>query len=546
MKNIEIPFNSEKTKLYRLFEILPGFLSWTILFLPLILSLISPLLTVFFVIGYILMWFAKSIGISIRLVQGYRTLKRHQNLPWDQMFKELSNGKTEQPDRLIPTWHYENVQAMSEQNYPILPDQIKHVLIVASYNEDVAIIRPTIKSIIDSDFDMKRVMLVMAYEARDGAQSEPAVNAVLKEFGSKFWHAMAVKHPLTEGEVRGKGGNITFAGKKVQAFLAKRKIDPVSVIVTTLDADNRPHPKYLSALSYLYAVTPDPVHVSYQPIPMFTNNIWDASAPMRVIATGNTFWNIVLSLRPHMLRNFSSHAQSMQTLIDTNFWSVRTIVEDGHQFWRTYFRYDGNHQVYPLYIPIYQDAVLAETLKKTFMAQFRQLRRWAYGASDVAYVGVKGFFSHNKVPKLDLTFKFFRLLEGHVSWASAPFVLAFAALIPSQINSDNIGTLQLPIVASRIQTIALLGIVITLYLSLKILPPKPSMHKKHRSLYMVTQWALLPPTTIVFNAFAAFNSQTRLIFGKYLDRFDVTEKAVATQITRIHRGTSKHKITSQK
>jgi hypothetical protein len=97
--------------------------------------------------------------------------------------------------------------------------------------------------------------------------------------------------------------------------------------------------------------------VSYQPLPIYTNNIWDAPAPMRVIATGNSFWNIVLGLRPHMLRNFSSHAQSMAALIDTDFWSVRTIVEDGHQFWRTYFRFDGRHEVYPIFTPIFQDAV---------------------------------------------------------------------------------------------------------------------------------------------------------------------------------------------
>ncbi len=34
---------------------------------------------------------------------------------------------------------------------------------------------------------------------------------------------------------------------------------------------------------------------------------------------------------------------------------------------------------------------------------------------------------------------------------------------------------------------------------------------------------------IVYSSFAALYSQTRLIFGKYLDAFDVTEKAVVTE-----------------
>src|SRR5690606_1580792 len=139
--------------------------------------------------------------------------------------------------------------------------------------------------------------------------------------------------------------------RQFEQWVKRESIDPATVMITTLDSDNRPHPKYLTALSYLFAATPEPKKAAYQPVPMFTNNIWDAPAPMRVIATGNSFWNLVLSLRPHMLRNFSSHAQPMSALIDTNYWSVRTIVEDGHQFWRSYFRFDGDYEVYPMYLP---------------------------------------------------------------------------------------------------------------------------------------------------------------------------------------------------
>jgi hypothetical protein len=43
---------------------------------------------------------------------------------------------------------------------------------------------------------------------------------------------------------------------------------------------------------------------------------------------------------------------------------------------------------------------------------------------------------------------------------------------------------------------------------------------------MVLQWVYLPVTTIAFGCVAALNSQTRLMFGWYLSKFDVTEKAV--------------------
>ncbi|GAC1387759.1 MAG: hypothetical protein NVS1B7_2780 [Candidatus Saccharimonadales bacterium] len=529
MIDIEIPYVRERGKRYRLFEILPGAISWSILILPFVLSIVNPNLCVIFIIAYLLLWFAKAIGLDIRSLQGYKMLKQHTKLPWMKMVDEIDQGNVSEPDKHIPAWHYEHMRRLQESPPPVKPSQLYHALIIATYNEVREVLEPTIQSIINSDYDMKRVIIVIAYEGRDGAQSEKPAQDLINEYGHLFKHALAVKHPLIPDEVRGKGGNITFAGRALQAYLAKENIDPLHVAVTTLDSDNRPHKSYLAALTYVYCICPDPLTVSFQPIPMFTNNIWDVPAPMRVVATGNSFWNIVLSMRPHMIRNFSSHAQSMQTLITTDFWSVRTIVEDGHQFWRTYFAYDGHHDVYPLYVPIYQDAVLSSTFGKTLKAQFIQLRRWAWGASDVAYVLEVGFFRKNNVPKLDLIFKFCRLLEGHITWAVAPLILAFSAFIPALFNPRNFAAIQLPIIASRIQQLALAGILITLFMSFKTLPPKPARYKNHRTIFMVLQWVYLPVTTIIYNSLSALNSQTRLMFGWYLGKFDVTDKAVITE-----------------
>ena len=170
--------------------------------------------------------------------------------------------------------------------------------------------------------------------------------------------------------------------------------------------------------------------------------------------------------------------------------------------------------------------MLFSTYRKTIKTQFAQIRRWAYGASDIAYVADKAFFTKNKISKTDRLFKFLRLLEGHVSWATAPLILAFAAFVPLLFNSESYTAIQLPIIASRIQTVALAGIFITFFLSFKALPPKPARYKRSRSVFMILQWVLLPVTTILFNALAALNSQTRLMFGRYLDKFDVTDKSV--------------------
>lgn len=526
VQDIEIPYEKDRGWRYRFWEIFPAFISWSLILTPVVLSLVNPTLFAIFIIAFLLIWFSKAIGLNVRSFQGFHMLHEQQKLDWQLLLEDLEGGLPMHPEREVPKWHRRNVDRLQERPLCMPPSEVIHAIIIATYNESRDTLEPTLKSVLASKFDMKKVILVIAYEGRDGAQSEQSSLDLVREYGHEFKHAMAIRHPLTEGEVRGKGGNITYAGRKLQKYLEQEDIIPDRVIVTTLDADNRPHASYLAGLTYTFCSTEDPRYVSYQPIPLFLNNIWDAPSPMRVIATGNSFWNIILSMRPHMLRNFSSHAQSMRALIDCDFWSVRTIVEDGHQFWRTYFRYDGKHEVYPIFLPIYQDAVLSSSYRKTLKAQFVQLRRWAWGASDIAYVASKGFRRGNKVPFVDLMFKFGRLVESHISWATASLLLAFGALVPVLVQPKSFVANQLPHIASTIQNIALIGIFFTLFLSLKSLPPKPERYKRHRTIFMVLQWVLLPVTTILYNTMAAIYSQTRLALGKYIGKFDVTEKAV--------------------
>ena len=528
MIDIEIPQPNERHGHYRFFEFLPWGLSVSLLVILLIVSFISSALAAFLVLLYVFIYLSRGVAIVIRSLHGYAVMHKNQKLPWRGLLNELEAGKVSDTAMVRPAWHLQQLERRRSGALPLLPSQLIHAVIIPTYNESREILEPTIQAVLSSEYPTKQVILVIAYEERGGPDVERQANELIDTYKSKFLHAVAVRHPHNiPGEVIGKGGNITYAGRRLYEYIQDQKIDPKRVIVTTLDADNRPDPKYLPCLSYAYTVCPDQLRSSFQPIAMFTNNIWDAPAPMRVIATGNSIYNIVLSMRPHAMRNFAAHAQGLQALIETDFWSVRTIVEDGHQFWRSYFRFDGNYIVYPLHIPIYQDAVLAGSYRKTLKAQFVQLRRWAYGASDVAYIFDRGFFHRNKVPRIDLIAKALRLTEGHVTWAAGPILVLVGGFVPVIFHSHSLIANQLPTIVSRVQTAALVGGLSMLYLSLKTLPPKPARYKRHRTVFMVLQWLYLPLTSVLYYSFAAFYSQTRLAFGRYIDKFDVTEKAVA-------------------
>jgi cellulose synthase/poly-beta-1,6-N-acetylglucosamine synthase-like glycosyltransferase len=532
MTDIEIPYAKDRKGHYRFFEILPGVLSYTLLAMPFILSLIDVTLAAFCVLLYMLIYVTRGLGVAARGIQAFRTLGRYQKYNWEAMLEELAKGKVD-GRRKQPSWHLKAVERLAEKPSGLMPDNQIHAIIIATYKESREVLEPTIQSVLANNYNMKQVLFVLAYEGRAGEETEQRAQELVTAYQEQFLHAFAVKHPADiPGEVVGKGGNVTYAARELQKYLKKENIDPKRVIVTTLDADNRPDKQYLPALSYIYAAAPDPHRVSVQPVTMYTNNIWDAPAPMRVIATGNSYYNIVLALRPHLLRNFSAHAQSMASLIDTDFWSVRTIVEDGHQFWRSYFRFDGKYRVLPLYIPIYQDAVLTDSYRKTLKAQFIQLRRWTYGASDIAYIVDKGFFKPNNVPKFDLIGKTLRLIEGHISWAVAPILVLFAGYVPALFYHQGTAgyvAYTLPLILSKIQRFAMVGGIMLIFIAIKTLPPRPARYRRHRTVFMVLQWVYLPVTTIGYNCFAALYSQTRLIFGRYMDKFDVTEKATVTE-----------------
>jgi cellulose synthase/poly-beta-1,6-N-acetylglucosamine synthase-like glycosyltransferase len=484
--------------------------------------------------------FVRAGGIAFRTVQGRIMLRKTEKINWSKWLSELEDPakffKKRQKDLYSREFglrhHMLNLHRLSEtKNDSILPSQIYHGVIIALYNENYDVLGPTLKTIYDSDYDPKHLFVVIAYEQRGGEAAKQTVASAKKAYKGKFADLLIVEHPADlPDEIIGKGPNITFAGRHFAEYVKNKNINPDNVIITTLDCDNRPDPKYFSYLTYEWIMTPNRQHAAFQPIALFTNNIWDAPAPMRVIAASNSFWNVISTMRPHMLRNFASHAQGLSALIGMDFWSTRTIVEDGHQYWRSFFHLDGDYEVIPLRIGIGQDAVLSNTYRKTLKAQFIQLRRWAYGASDVAYVANNLLRKDRKVSIIAGWTRFFRLLEAHLTQACIAPIIAIGAWVPLYLNSEaahrTIIANDLPLVVARIQSIAIIGLMITVCVSITMLPPRPKRYKKSKGITMVLQWVLMPINAIVYSSASAYTAQIRLLLGKYMEKFDLTEKAI--------------------
>ena len=536
--NLEIPQGKRKP-LYRFFEILPGLLSYGAIILLFLLSWLDPILGAIYLFVLIATALVKAIATACRTVQGYKIIKRATLVDWHHRMEDLAHPN-EAYERLRDdnnnsyhfAEHLENLKMMAamQKDYPH-PDEVYHAVIMAAYNEGPEIIGPSIEAVAKNTFPNDRIIFTLAYEERGGEAIEQTAQQLAKQYKGVFKDFLLVKHPANlPGEIVGKGPNLTYAGHALTKYVADNHLPVENIIVTSLDSDNHMHSKYLDNVAYEFITHPGRQRLSYQPVSLFTNNIWDAPAPTRIVAISNSFYNVITTTRPHVLRNFASHSQPLQALDAMGFWSKRTIVEDGHQYWRSLFFFRGDYTVLPIRVPIYQDAVLDETLWKTIKAQFIQVRRWDYGASDVAYVGTRLFVKKSKrpMPFWQLFPKFMRLLDGHVTLAILAPIIAFGGWVPMIMNTSShvIIAYNLPNIVSVVEAFASVGIIVSLAVSLKMLPKRPAKYGKTRNFAMIIQWVLSPVVAILYQSIAAFYSQTRLMLGLYMEKFDVTKKVV--------------------
>ena len=142
MKDLEIP-RGRRTKLYRFFEILPGFLSYVAVIALFVLSWISPVLGSIYLLVIVATTFVKAVATAFRTIQGYEVVKRAERVDWRKRLEDLEN----------PHEAYERLHGRSEssygfdehvQNLRILsvvegksepkPQNIYHAVIMVAYN----------------------------------------------------------------------------------------------------------------------------------------------------------------------------------------------------------------------------------------------------------------------------------------------------------------------------------------------------------------------------------------------------------------------------
>lgn len=500
--------NWKERFIYRFFEILPGALSWTTIILAFLLSWLKPLWVAIFIIGFAIFWFLRTIYFSFYLWIGYRKMEENEKIDWLGKLNQLpaTNYKLQ-----IKSWH-----------------NIYHLIVIPMYEELIEIVRDSFNNLVNADYPKEKMIVILACEERVKEKAQPVAEAIEKEFKNKFFKFMVTWHPKDIiGEIGGKGSNETWAAK-----IAKREIiDPLkipyqNIIFSSFDVDTCVFKKYFSCLTYHYLTAANPTKTSFQPIPLFINNIWQAPVLSQVFSFSATFWHTTNQERPQKLITFSSHSMSFKALVDVDFKQTNVVSDDSRIFWQCFLKYDGDYSVIPLYYPLSMDANVSRNFFRTMKNTYKQQRRWAYGVADLPYFFF-GFLKNKKIPFRKKCSLGMEVFLGHWTWATASILIFLLGWLPLILGgpyfSHTLISYNLPRIISRIMTVSMVGLFVSIYISFLILPPKPPQYGRFRYVIFAFSWLLFPLMLLFFTALPALDAQTRLMLGKYMG-FWVTEK----------------------
>jgi hypothetical protein len=495
--------NKKDRSLYRLFETIPALLSLATLAGVFLFSYFVPSWVSIFVICFCFYYLFRIFYFSLHQVVGYLRVKQHMKINWTKKLGEVTDKN----------WH-----------------DIYHVVVLPSYKEGKELIRESLDSLLKTSYPKDKLIIALAVEQRAGKEFTENAKLIAEEYQDKFFKVLYFSHPdHLAGEIAGKGSNVSYAGRELKKVIDELHIPYEHILISTFDIDTKVYDQYFDCVTYYYLTENDPLHASYQPVPVYNNNIWNAPFFARVVSTSNTFWQMIQQERAEKLTTYSSHTIPAKTFFEVGY-PANVVQDDSRMFWKAYLYYDGNYRVVPIYYMVSMDAVQAKNLWRTMVNQYKQQKRWAWGCSEIPYL-LFAFKQNKHIPLGEKISHLYTIIDGFWSWATAALLLFLLGWLPILLGGSKFNftvlSFNLPILTSRIMTISMIGMVISAMLSTVLLPPLPvGMHplvKFRKRTFVFLQWIFLPITLIVFGAFPALDAQIRLMLGKYMG-FWVTEK----------------------
>ncbi|MBI2421023.1 MAG: glycosyltransferase family 2 protein [Candidatus Levybacteria bacterium] len=340
-----------KTK--RMLEMLPGSVSWFLIFFPFWGSIFFPYIVAYFILMFDVYWFYRSFWLVITSYIASQQIRRAERKNWLEKSNNLDNFS-----------------------------KLHHIVIIPNYQENVEKLARLINTIKDQTFPLKRVHVVLAMEKREKDRHQKA-NRLLSEFKGVFGGIYATFHPDILGEVKGKSSNEAYAGKWIYKKIIKNgPLDIDFVTVTTADADTCFDSQYLSYLTYSFLKDNKRHNNFWQSATVDHNNFWTVPAPNRIFSFFSSLWRTGLLVQGDRLIATSTYSLSFKLLQRIGFWDTDVIPEDYRIFFKAFYKLGGDVKANPIFLRTSLDSPLSTTYIRSLKTKYHQVRRWSYGVSD--------------------------------------------------------------------------------------------------------------------------------------------------------------------
>jgi hypothetical protein len=502
----------------RFFEMVPGILAWLTLIFMVLFSWLLPVWVSIFIILFDIYWVLKTVYLSLHLRATFSEMRRVMKINW---LTEI-RGEFPEGDMLVAADAAHKIR-------PIL-SEIYHLVILPMYDEPYEVVRESFESLTRVNYDKKKLLVVLALEDKAGDAARDTGVKVEREYSASFGKFLVTHHPVgLPDEIPGKGSNEVWAGRQaMREIIDVMGLVPENILVSVFDSDTQVFEEYFSRLTYVFLKTENRTHAIYQPIPLFTNNVYEAPMLARVVAFSTTFWQMMQQSRPERLTSFSSQSIPLSTLLDIGWWDKTIVSEDSRIFWQGYLKYHSDFRVEPLFYPVSMDVNVAPTFWGTMINIYKQQRRWGWGCENIPYM-MEGFRHDPSISAAKKRYWTFNSIEGFHSWATNSLIIFALGWLPLALGGRHFGhsvlSYNLPNITRDIVALSMVGIASSAILSVILLPKKPGGLTSIDYLVFVLQWALMPFTLIIFGAFPGLEAQTRLMLGgKFRLGFWVTPK----------------------
>lgn len=483
----------------RLLEILPGFVSWSLILFPVWGSILFPVAVAYYVIAFTVYWLYRSATLAVLSVIAHYKIKAGSLFDW------LSD---------------------LQQTYPERWQDIHHIIVIPTYQEPLSTLQRTLDALSQQSYPLKNLHIMLSFEDREGDPARDKAKQLKKGYGHLFGDLWTTYHPDIEGEVKGKSSNTSWGAKQAKQHLVDKQGMPIeNITITSEDADALFHKHYFSALTYSFLGEAKPFNRIWQGAIVFYNNIWKVPAPVRVMASVFSVTQMYILMRKDRLVNFSTYSTSLKHVHDIGYWDTDVIPEDYRLFFKSYFAKKGDFEVEPIFLPIYADAAESATWRATLHNQYQQLQRWAWGVSDDAYI-IRQYILTDGVPFWDKTIRVLKVIEDHFLWPVNWFAITVSAALPPILNEQFSRTIlgkTLPQVTSTLLTLSLVSMMVLFVIDAINRPPRPNRRSVISYVKQPLEFLLLPIIGFFFSALPGIDAHTRLMFGKYIE-YRVTEK----------------------